>query len=74
MAHTKKMTVWILTRECNEYDQQGEYFVAVFGDKPTHQQLTELGIPTNRLHHTLNGGGRVGNDYEWYHLKNFGVL
>jgi hypothetical protein len=63
------MKVWILTKEYNDYDQYGEYFVAVFGNKPTHQQLTEAGVQTRRLRHTLNGGGRVDFENEWYFLR-----
>lgn len=62
------MKVWILTREINMYDQAGEYFVAVFANKPTHHQLTEYGVATNRLRHTLNGGGRVEYEDEWFIL------
>jgi hypothetical protein len=64
------VTVWILTDEYNMYDQYGEYFIAVFKEKPTHQQLTAHGVETNRLHHTLNGGGRgFYDDEHWFHLK-----
>ncbi len=63
------MYVWILTREINQYDQDGEYFVAVFGQKPTHQELTALGVPQNRLRHVLNGGGRKDAENEWFFLR-----
>ncbi len=63
------MSVWVLTKEFNEYDQFGEYFVAVFPDKPHHSQLTTYGVRQNRLKHTLEGGGRVGTEYEWFHLR-----
>jgi len=71
------ITVWILTREINEHDQAGEYFVEVFRDRPEHWQLSSLGVPTNRLRHVLNGGGRVTRmknghpnmDNEWFFLK-----
>lgn len=63
------MTVWILTSEYNDYDQYGEYFVDVFANKPTHQQLTDYGVLQNRLRHVLNGGGRIGNENEWFNLK-----
>ena len=62
-------SVWILTREINQYDQDGEYFVAVFGEKPHHTELTDKGVPQNRLRHVLNGGGRVLPEYEWFHLR-----
>ena len=67
------MDVWILTREVNEYEQQGEYFVAVFGGKPAHEELTALGVPRNRLRHVLNGGGRVVHENEWFHLSSHTV-
>lgn len=63
------MSVWVLTRELNEYDQFGEYFVAVFPEKPHHSQLTANGVEQEKLKHTLNGGGRVGTEYEWFHLR-----
>ncbi len=64
------MTVWILTREENDYDQSGEYFVAVFMSKPTHEQLTANGVETRFLRHVLNGGGRTKQfENTWFHLK-----
>lgn len=65
--------VWVLTREINDYDQDGAYFVKVWKDKPTHQQLTELEVPTNRLRHVLNGGGRLEWEYQWYWLKEYNL-
>jgi len=62
-------SVWILTSELNAYDQYGEYFLAVFGEKPHHKKLTELGVPQNRLRHVLNGGGRVGYEDSWFYLR-----
>lgn len=63
------MKVWILTEEFNDYDQHGEYFVAVFAAKPTHQQLTTQEVPINRLRHVLNGGGRKDMEDHWFHLR-----
>ncbi len=63
------MKVWILTEEHNEYDQYGEYFISAFKEKPTHKQLTELDVPTNRLKYVLGGGGRQDGDCHWYHLR-----
>lgn len=31
--------MWVLTREYNNYDQHGEYFVAAFKEKPTFAQM-----------------------------------
>lgn len=62
-------TIFVLTREINEYDQDGEYFVEVFADKPSHSQLLSCGVPEYRLDHVLNGGGRVKDEYEWFNLR-----
>lgn len=67
------MKVWILTKEVNAYDQYGEYFVAVFEDKPHHTELTKWGVKQNRLKHVQNGGGRVGAENEWFNLREFGM-
>jgi hypothetical protein len=63
--------VYILTREINEYNQEGEYFEAAFSEKPHHSQLTEQGVPKHRLKHVLNGGGRVGYESEWFMLREY---
>ncbi len=63
------MKVWILTNEVNEYDQQGEYFVEVFANKPTQAQLEALGLDPEEALHVLNVGGRRGDEYSWYHLR-----
>ena len=65
------MKVFILTREINEYDQDGEYFVKVFGVKPTYEQLLECGVNADRLEHTLNGGGRIDYEEEWFFLREY---
>ncbi len=67
-------TAWVLTREINLYDQDGAYFVAVFGEKPHHAQLTAHGVPQNRLRHVLNGGGRVDTEDEWFHLAEHALV
>ena len=68
--------VWVLTSEINEYDQAGEYFEAVFINKPTAEQiqihcnLSEASMEEDQLiSHILGGGGRVGDEYIWYHLR-----
>jgi hypothetical protein len=68
------MKAWILTREINEYDQDGEYFVAVFRSKPSHEILEDiLNIDPyygkKLIEHILAGGGRRDNEHEWYHLR-----
>ena len=69
------MSIWVLTREINNYDQYGEYFEGAWEVKPTHQMLTKLDVPCARLRHVLNGGGRPpadkhGNlDDVWWFLR-----
>lgn len=63
------MKVWVLTEEYNEYDQHGKYFLDVFLEKPHWTQLAAHGVPTNRLRHVLNGGGRVGHENNWFWLE-----
>lgn len=66
---TNKIKVWLLTKEYNDYDQHGEYFVAVFADKPTKEQLVGFDVSEELIEHVLAGGGRVDSEYEWFNLK-----
>ena len=61
--------VWILTEEYNEYDQHGEYFLAVFAEKPTAEKLIKIGVHESEVEHVLSGGCRIKNEHQWYHLK-----
>ncbi|QDP50564.1 MAG: hypothetical protein Tp1125DCM00d2C21254131_5 [Prokaryotic dsDNA virus sp.] len=74
--------VWVLTEEYNEYDQHGEYFVAVFAGKPSLKKLAEHFKMTDEsahysdpmgavdfLLHLQQGGGRQGTDDHWYNLE-----
>ena len=73
------MKVWVLTRGINEYDQDGEYFEAVFAEKPTVKKLAET--LKGKIHisdimealvlceHILSGGGRQGVEEVWFNLK-----
>lgn len=62
--------MWVVTREINEYDQDGSYFVAVFQHKPTFADLKSL-LP-NETDTTVGkltkGGGRQGNENVWFNL------
>lgn len=62
-------SVWILTREINEYDQDGEYFVNVFDHPPSAEELYLFGVPKGRLSHVQAGGGRKGYEEEWFFLR-----
>lgn len=67
MKSLENNTCWVLTEEFNDYDQNGEYFVAVFGKKPTEEQLAPyVGHDTK---HVLSGGGRQETEYHWYYLR-----
>jgi hypothetical protein len=63
------MCIWVLTREINEGNQDGEYFVDAWTEEPTPQMLLDSGVPENRLRHIfMNGGGRIGGEDEWFYL------
>lgn len=62
--------MWVVTRAINQYNQDGDYLVCVFENKPTFQELKtvlkkESDSTINKL---LEGGGRENSEYEWYHL------
>lgn len=62
--------MWILTREENLYDQEGEYFSSAWTNKPTREQLCrELSRSDGEwVDHLLKGGGRRGYAQTWYNL------
>jgi len=63
-------SVWVLTSSCNDYDQHGEYFEAVFKDKPTRESIMEAcGVTEEGADHILLGGGRKGDEYMWFNLR-----
>lgn len=74
--------MWVITRAENEYSQYGEYFEAVFKEKPTLEELAQCfyeesleqvasdgGKKIIFLVHLLNGGGRRNNEDTWFFLK-----
>lgn len=69
------MSVYVLTREHNDYDQHGHYLVAVFSDSPSpdrlRRTLLEEGIEADDafLRHLYNGGGRINTEECWYYLR-----
>jgi hypothetical protein len=46
--------------------QYGQYFEAVFLQKPTVEQLLNIGVGSEDLDHVLAGGGRRTDKYWWY--------
>lgn len=65
------MSIWVLTREINEYYQEGEYFEHAWDHLPTRGELAGVGIKSESLQDHLyeNGGDRIGYENTWYHLK-----
>jgi hypothetical protein len=70
--------IFVVTREHNDYDQHGDYLVAVYLTKPTYSQLLSLlhedssvsrNVYRATARHLLNGGGRQGTEDVWYNLK-----
>jgi hypothetical protein len=82
MAKAKRYA-YVLTAEHNQYDQYGEYFVALFEEIPTVEKLAEfladqqehVSVPTKVLEavafleHIRKGGGRRKDEDSWYNLK-----
>lgn len=70
------MKVWVLTFAVNEYDQQGEYFEAVYGQKPTVEQLLLVdGINTPTAQRLCAGEiGRWKTEYQWWYLRETEIL
>lgn len=71
--------VWILTFEVNEYDQQGEYFIAAFLAKPDTMKIAKALTGRSEMpkdimeaialiEHILKGGGRQKTESIWYNL------
>lgn len=78
------MVCWVLTKEMNEYDQYGEYFMEVFKEKPDFQKLLKVlighGISLDcdpsepKIEHVVGnlirkGGGRINYEHTWFYLK-----
>jgi len=71
--------MWILTREINEYDQDGAYFEAAFENEPILFDLAHHFYPSESfdklsteqmdfLVHIAKGGGRIEFEHTWYNL------
>jgi hypothetical protein len=72
------MDLWILTRSVNDYNQDGDYFVAAWAEKPTRDGIARVLFDTNwnqlvehnkgLVKRVLDGGGREDGEWEWFHL------
>ncbi len=75
----KKPKVWVLTREHNDYNQYGEYFVAVFAQQPSvmqmaealrgHRDAADVMAALALVEHVRAGGGRRGDENDWFNLE-----
>ncbi len=64
------MKVWVLTREINQYDQDGAYFVEIFKDFPTKEKLLKVGVYEDNADRLLHGeNGRRNGEDEWWYLE-----
>jgi len=62
--------MWVVTRAINQYDQDGDYFVAVFHNKPSFKDLKKLLPQENNvtIGKLTRGGGRQEYEGEWFFL------
>ena len=69
--------MYVLTREHNLYDQEGEYYVAIFKNiDDVKKRLKEVikkdgysGGSDELLNHILEGGGRRNYEEVWFNLN-----
>lgn len=66
--------MWVITKSVNDYNQHGDYFVAVFTEKPTFAELKVLlnldDVTAGKL---TRGGGRQNIEGVWYNLEDIQV-
>jgi hypothetical protein len=61
--------MWIVTREINAYEQDGEYFVAAYLNKPGFAELkATIGASDVVIGKLTRGGGRHDDENTWYRL------
>ena len=62
--------MWAITRAINQYDQDGDYLVCVFKDKPDFAKIkTSFPKETDEFIGRLTrGGGRKDSEHCWYYL------
>jgi len=64
------MKLWILTKESDVYEWQGELFVSAWLVKPSYRQLQLVlpELPGRKLVHIEKGGGKHRDETWWYNL------
>lgn len=70
-----KKIVWVITEAYNDYDQHGEYLVAVFTTFPTKADLIHIfpDISDEAYEYLSKGGGRKDTEDSWYYLTELEV-
>lgn len=63
------MQVYVLTRDINEYNQDGMYFVKVFANMPTLEQLEAAGVPIDQAKCLVRGEEYQKYAYECFYLN-----
>lgn len=63
-------TIWVVTKEVNDYNQHGDYFVGIFINKPEFKHLKQLlpNEPNDTIGKLIRGGGRKNFEDVWYTL------
>ena len=65
--------LWVLTTEYNDYDQHGEYFLAVWPKKPSPEWVQRVVEQERRLREgeldfIMSGGGPGQWGHQWFRL------
>jgi hypothetical protein len=65
-----QVSIWVLSREINDYNQDGAYFVAAWPHKPNAEEIMkEHRLSENEAQRCIEtGGGRIDVEDEWYFL------
>lgn len=71
LCAVKFRIMWVVTRAINQYDQDGDYLVCVFENKPTFEELKNVlkGESDVTIGKLTRGGGRQDTEGEWYFLE-----
>lgn len=62
--------MWVVTFGVNQYDQEGEYLLCCFNNKPVFEELkalNQIGSDSD-INHLLTGGGRQRCEDVWFYL------
>lgn len=61
--------MYVITQAYNDYDQHGEYLVAVFFNKPSVREIHQTLKCSHELaKHIETGGGRKETEDNWYYM------